>query len=62
MCTCRAVKVTPKLNMRPSVDCTALDPNNNGNNVGGAVFELTVEGGPRRLWMTTCREERQAWM
>ena len=58
MCTCRAVKITPKLNIRPSVDCTTEV----SDNAGGAVFELTVEGGPRRLWMTTCREERQAWM
>jgi len=49
-CTCRAVKVQ---NM--ALSHTPLSSN-------GAVFELTVEGGPRRLWMCNTREERQAWI
>ena len=49
-CTCRAVKVQNK-----ALSHTPLSPN-------GAAFELTVEGGPRRLWMCNTREERQAWI
>ena len=49
-CTCRAVKVQNK-----ALSHTPLSSN-------GAVFELTVEGGPRRLWMCNTREERQAWI
>ena len=49
-CTCRAVKVQNK-----ALSHTPLSPS-------GAVFELTVEGGPRRLWMCNTREERQAWI
>jgi len=49
-CTCRAVKVQNK-----ALSHTPLSPN-------GAVFELTVQGGPRRLWMCNTREERQAWI
>ena len=29
---------------------------------GQAVFELTVDGGPRRFWMTHSKEERAAWI
>ena len=49
-CTCRAVKVQNK-----ALSHTPLSSN-------GAVFELTVQGGPRRLWMCNTREERQAWI
>lgn len=29
---------------------------------GQAIFELTVEGSPRRFWMANSREERSAWI
>lgn len=46
-CTCRAVKLHHKaLNLAP----------------GGAIFELTVNEGPKRLWMANSREERGAWI
>jgi len=48
-CTCRAVKIR-SVKIRPS---------NFGN---GFVFELKIQGGSRRLWMTNTREERQSWM
>ena len=28
----------------------------------GYVFELSVQGGPRRLWMTNTKAERQSWI
>ncbi len=47
LCTCRAVKLHHKaLNLAP----------------GGAIFELTVNQGPKRLWMANSREERGAWI
>ena len=46
-CTCRAVKLNHKsLTIVP----------------GQAIFELTVEGSPRRFWMANSREERSAWI
>ena len=48
-CTCRALKIRS----------VKLRPTNFGN---GAVFELKVDGGSRRLWMANTREERQSWM
>lgn len=48
LCTCRAVKVQQKLGI-PAMN-------------SGFIFELTVEGGPRRLWMANSREERQNWI
>ena len=47
--TCRPVKVHQ--------NALSLNPAS-----GGAIFELTEEGGPRRLWMANSKEERQAWM
>ena len=32
------------------------------NASGGAIFELSEESGPRRLWMANSKDERQAWM
>jgi hypothetical protein len=49
-CTCRAVKVQSK-----ALSHTPLQPS-------GAVLELSVRGGPRRLWMCNTREERQVWI
>ncbi|KAI2500426.1 PH domain [Fragilaria crotonensis] len=46
-CTCRAVKLNHK--------SLTLVP-------GQAIFELTVEGSPRRFWMANSREERSAWI
>ncbi|KAL7536245.1 hypothetical protein ACHAXR_007017 [Thalassiosira sp. AJA248-18] len=48
MCTCRAVKIR-SVKILPS-------------NSEGAVFELRIQGGSRRLWMANTREERQDWM
>ena len=47
--------------------CQAVSSKDVGNlGLGGAasgyVFELKVEGGPRRLWMAKSEEERQAWI
>ena len=39
--------------------CHALPKDNNS---GGFVFELVVEGGPKRLWMAQSEEERQGWI
>ena len=47
-CTCRAVKIR-------SVKIT-----NFGGN--GAVFEIKIQGGSRRLWLASSKEERQSWM
>jgi hypothetical protein len=46
-CSCRAVKIEHK--------ALSVNP-------GGAIFELNVEGGAKRLWMANTREERQAWI
>jgi hypothetical protein len=46
-CTCRAVKVQHH--------ALSVSP-------GGAIFELKIEGGSKRLWMANSREERQAWI
>ncbi|KAL7498106.1 hypothetical protein ACHAWT_006017 [Skeletonema menzelii] len=48
-CTCRAVKIRS----------VQILPSNFGN---GFVFELKIQGGSRRLWMTNTREERLSWM
>jgi hypothetical protein len=46
-CICRAVKLNHKsLTVLPSQ----------------AIFELTVEGSPRRFWMANSRQERMAWI
>lgn len=42
--------------------CRAVKVSHKALSPGGAIFELTVEGGPRRLWMANSREERQAWI
>jgi len=47
-CTCRPVKLNTK-------SITLIAP-------GHAVFELSVEGGPRRYWMTNSRAERLQWI
>lgn len=49
MCTCRAVDKT-------SLASKSL------RSARGYVFELRVEGEPRRLWLANSREERQAWI
>ena len=46
-CSCRAVKVKH--------NALSVSP-------GGAIFELKIEGSPKRLWMANSREERQAWI
>ena len=46
-CVCRAVKLNHK--------SLTLVP-------GQAIFELSVEGSPRRFWMANSREERLAWI
>ena len=46
-CVCRAVKLNHK--------SLTLVP-------GQAIFELSVEGSPRRFWMANSREERSAWI
>jgi len=46
-CSCRAVKIQHK--------ALSVNP-------GGALFELKIEGGSKRLWMANSREERQAWI
>jgi len=52
LCTCRAVKVHNKReSSSPRLPFQT-----------GYIFELTVEGGPKRLWMANSREERQAWV
>eukprot|EP00549_Striatella_unipunctata_P000952 CAMPEP_0118674328 /NCGR_PEP_ID=MMETSP0800-20121206/828_1 /TAXON_ID=210618 ORGANISM="Striatella unipunctata, Strain CCMP2910" /NCGR_SAMPLE_ID=MMETSP0800 /ASSEMBLY_ACC=CAM_ASM_000638 /LENGTH=527 /DNA_ID=CAMNT_0006569513 /DNA_START=113 /DNA_END=1695 /DNA_ORIENTATION=+ len=33
-----------------------------GNAPSGACFEITVEGGPKRLWIAKNRQERQGWI
>ena len=48
-CTCRAVKIC-SINIRPI---------RFGN---GAVFELRIQGGSRRLWMASTRDDRRAWI
>jgi PH domain len=46
-CHCRAVRLHQKaLNITPR----------------GAIFELALNGRPKRLWMANSREERQAWI
>lgn len=47
-CTCRAVKIR-SVKILPHIS-------------GGAVFELRIQGGSRRLWMANTREERQSWI
>lgn len=46
--TCRPVKITSKALQRSPTS--------------GAIFEVTVDGRPRRLWMANSREERRAWI
>lgn len=46
-CVCRAVKLNHK--------SLTLVP-------GQAIFELSVDGSPRRFWMANSREERSAWI
>jgi hypothetical protein len=46
-CRCRAVKVKHH--------ALSVSP-------GGAIFELKIEGSPKRLWIANSREERQAWI
>ena len=48
LCTCQAVKLRS----------AKILPGNSG----GAVFELRIQGGSRRLWMAPTREERQSWI
>lgn len=46
-----------------SLKCRPVKVNQNSlSQSGGAIFELTEEGGPRRLWTANSKEERQAWM
>jgi len=46
-CYCRAVRLHEKAwNITPR----------------GAIFELSIAGKPKRLWMANSREERQAWI
>ena len=46
-CHCRAVRLHQKAwNITPR----------------GAIFELSIAGKPKRLWMANSREERQAWI
>jgi len=47
--TCRAVK----LNHKSLTHAVSIQ---------GKVFELTVEGSPRRFWMANSRQERSAWI
>ncbi|KAL9188533.1 hypothetical protein ACHAXT_006911 [Thalassiosira profunda] len=47
-CVCRAVKIR-SVKVLPK-------------NSGGAVFELQLQGGSRRLWMANTQEERKAWI
>lgn len=37
----------------------AAEPN---TNIDGYLFELMVEGGPRKIWMAKSEEERQGWI
>ena len=52
LCTCRAVKMhSDSKSSSPRLPFQS-----------GYIFELTVKGGPKRLWMANSREERQAWI
>jgi hypothetical protein len=44
--------------------CRPVKVNHNAltNASGEAIFELSKEAGPRRLWMANSKDERQAWM
>ena len=59
LCTCRAVenRVTKSSSIVP-----VPGVGGGGSDSNGFVFELTVEGGPRRLWMARSKEERGAWI
>ena len=74
-CHCRAVKVKKRSSKSSqSTSITSSDRNKNVyiNRKGsddesnplttGAIFELTIGGGSRRLWMANSREDRQAWI
>ena len=60
----RSAKVLP---LRHSM-CTvrAIRPLSRGLPLGGtsqnAIFEVTIRGQPRRLWMAASKAERQAWI
>ena len=60
LCTCRAVKLRhSSLDVGPRASLFGSGPKSSG---GGYVFELSVQGGRRRLWMASSKEERQAWI
>mmetsp|Transcript_3680 Transcript_3680/g.7148 ORF Transcript_3680/g.7148 Transcript_3680/m.7148 type:complete len:1111 (-) Transcript_3680:1120-4452(-) len=61
LCTVRAVKL-PYLTLSDVGPKTSLFGGSSKSGSGGFVFELSVQGNGRRLWMASSNEERQAWI
>ena len=59
-CTCRSVKIKSKPTGGKS--SSSIFQLLTLNSAETFIFELTVENGPKRLWMTNTREDRQSWI
>ena len=59
-CTCRAVKLRNEQSAHYASPSPSRLLSNNAKK--SFLFELTIESGPKRLWMVNSREDRTAWI